>query len=210
MIRVKILIIFFKSSFVLFFLVLAIISTIKSRRNKTSIWSSFSLAQNIKNLFQDEIKDDSTAYLRGVRTIAFFVTAFMHIILACLYYPSTNSKDVYDYYNGSYKLVVSQAPAGASLCTMITSFLLTRTLWKMIEMKRLNIPLLYIYRYLRIVPLIFFLMVVEKFVMQEWISTFLEAPYFFPNQFSRIFKYYWMPLLQIQNYFVDIRETVST
>jgi peptidoglycan/LPS O-acetylase OafA/YrhL len=131
------------------------------------------------------------------------------MMLASLYIPSSNSQNVLEYHQGEYKMVVSQGPAGGTFCLMITSFLLTRALWKMLEHKKLNIPLLYISRYFRIVPLLFFVMVIERFIMQGWVSEFIGAPHFFPNQFSRIFKFYWLPLLQIQNYFADIKETVS-
>ncbi|XP_070497971.1 uncharacterized protein [Chironomus tepperi] len=197
----------FGISFVLFFIILAIVSTIKSYRNQESIYSSFSLTRNLKNLIYDENNDDTIAYLRGIKTISHYVTAFIHMILASLYIPTRNSQNILAYHQGEYEMVISQGPAGTTFCQMITSFLLTRALWKLLELKRLNIPMMYIYRYLRIVPLLFFVMVVERFIMQGWVSEFIEAPYFFPNQFTKAYKLYWLPLLQIQNYFVDLKET---
>lgn len=196
-------------SFVLFFFLLAIFSTIKNLRNKGTIYSSFCIIENVKSIFHDESKDETVAYLRGVKAIGYLVTGFVHMILASLYYPSTNSKNVLEYHKGAFELVSSQGGGGASMCTIITSFLLTRALWKLMELKRLNLPLLFIYRYFRIMPLLFFVLVIEKFIMIDWISTFVQAPYFFSNQFSTIFKYYWLPLLNIQNYFVEIKEAVS-
>ncbi|XP_070492985.1 uncharacterized protein [Chironomus tepperi] len=198
---------FFGISFVLFFIILAIVSTIKSYRNPESIYLSFSLTRNLKNLIYDENNDDTIAYLRGIKTISHYVTAFIHMILASLYIPTNNSQNILAYHQGEYEMVISQGPAGTTFCQMITSFLLTRALWKLLELKRLNIPMMYIYRYLRIVPLLFFVMVVERFIMQGWVSEFVEAPYFFPNQFTKAYKLYWLPLLQIQNYFVDLKET---
>ena len=191
-------------------MILAIVSTIKSYRNQESIYSSFSLIRNIKNLFHDEYNDDTIAYLRGIKTISLYISTFVHLIILSFYVPTKNSQNILAYHQGEYEMVISQGPAGAVFCQLITSFLLTRALWKMLDHKKMNIPMLYIYRYFRIVPILVFVMVVEKFIIQGWLSELIEAPYFFPNQFSSIYKFFWLPLLQVQNYFIDLKESVST
>lgn len=196
-------------SFVLFFFLLAIYSTIRNFRYKRTIYSSFCIIENFKNLLHDENKDERVAFIRGIKVFGSLIIGFIHMILASVYFPSTNPKDVLDHHVGAFEIIISQAGAGAVMCMIIANFLTTRVLWKLMELKRLNFPLMFIYRYLRIIPLLFFVLIIEKFIMIDWVSTFVQAPYFFPNQFPKIFKNFWLPLLNIQNYFIDMKNAVS-
>ena len=200
----------FGMSIILFILALALFSTIKCRKNKSTIFSSFCLVRNFKNLFIDENRDETFRYIRGLKALTFLSSAIIHAFVCVPYIPSNNPEKVTKFYSEHVGLFMTLAMPASTLFWFITHFFITINLWKVLNKKgSFNIWKLYVYRYLRITPTMLFFLVIHKFVMQNWVATILQRPHFFPNVYFRNYKFYWLPLLHLQNYFVDVRETVS-
>ena len=69
--------------------------------------------------------------------------------------------------------------------------------------------MLYIYRCISVIPSLFFILCIEKFIIHNWLSQFINAPFFYPSQMEKICSNLWMPLTFLQNYMHSLTEGVS-
>jgi len=197
--------------FSILFMVLAMIlfSTIKNYKKKSPFFSSFCIIQNFKNLFIDENRDSSIQYVRGIKTALLLTAVILHTFICTTYFLSKTPEKVTKFFNKHIGLFMTLTINGPTMFIFITTFMATRIFWMILERKgSLNLLMVYAYRYLRLTPVILFFLFIQKFIMEGWIAEILQTHAFFPKVYFRSFKYYWLPLLHIQNYFIEIRESV--
>lgn len=208
----------------LIILALFILTLLSSFASQKSILRSFSLISNIKS-FMKIREDESLSYLRGIKTISYMSVIFLHVLLFSYYFPSRNSKDLYDIQGGFAKNTMVASFSGLSVCYTIGSLLATKAIVKLLKMweiiiyllkitknifsKKFNIPMLYIYRCISVIPSLFFILFIEKFIIHNWLSQFINAPFFYPSQMEKICSNLWMPLTFLQNYMHSLTEGVS-
>lgn len=68
--------------------------------------------------------------------------------------------------------------------------------------KRLNLPLMYVYRLFRFIPLLVFFLVMEKLLMEGFVYKLFQSPTRLESKWRDGFPTYWLPLTFIQN-FID-------
>jgi peptidoglycan/LPS O-acetylase OafA/YrhL len=95
-------------------------------------------------------------------------------------------------------------PVAVDTFFAIGGMLLTRSMLSQIDRKRLNIPKLYLHRYLRITPVLAFLILIVLSINKF----FGDGP-FYKEHLSWIFnenceKNWWVPFFHIQNYYVPL------
>lgn len=66
--------------------------------------------------------------------------------------------------------------------------------------------MLYFYRCISVIPSLFFVLFIEKFIIHNWLSKFIHAPFFYPSQMEKICSNLWMPLTFVQNYLYSLTE----
>ena len=106
---------------------------LSSFASQKSILRSFSLIANIKSFIKIR-EDESLSYLRGIKAFSYISVIFLHVLLFSYYFPSRNSKDLYDIQEGFAKNTMVASFSGLSVCYTIGSLLATKAIVKLLKM----------------------------------------------------------------------------
>lgn len=165
------------------------------------------MKQNFKNLIGPYKFFDELGFLKGYRAIPLCTLFWGHTLITNLHNPTNNPKDTYDAFNGSIKTFAAFIPVGPGWFITISSLLSTKVLWNAFEKgHKINYGMFYISRYLKIAVPIFFLIMIDKFIIKDWIGTFVQTPVYYPQKDTSPF----LPLTFIQNYIWNMSDYVSS
>jgi peptidoglycan/LPS O-acetylase OafA/YrhL len=188
----------------------------KSAEKPHDLYSAFSVHKNGKTLFHIESKAGKSSYLQclsGLRTLA-----MLHILLGHRFewvraYPMINANILApggEWMTSFVSAFVAIHPIAVDTFFVIGGFLLSRSMLSQIENGKLNIPKLYLHRYLRITPvyafLILFVVSVFKFMGDGplWRSTING------NFVTTCQDNWWPALLHIQNYHSSMESVIQS
>lgn len=182
------------------------IITLKQKRDCDELLSSFSIIRNGRKLFHIETGDGKFySCLSGLRTFAMFHILFGHFAsYSSKHVPMINLQTVKvdgDWSKSFVGAFWAVHPMAVDTFFVMTGMLLTRSLLIQIEKGRLNIPKLYLHRYLRITPVLAFLILISLSIMKYFGETPLYSQVYHNIFKRRCEKNWWAALLHIQNYY---------
>ncbi|XP_046738162.1 nose resistant to fluoxetine protein 6-like [Diprion similis] len=144
---------------VIAFMIACTVCDFASRRKPTeasslmNTLSKFSLYTNALAVLSTEVKPDSLQSLDGIRVLSMCWVVLGHRFLTSSIRPIVNLFEVYEWSNSWTSLYLEAAPLAVETFFVVGGFLMAYLLLKTMKSgKRINWPLLYLRRYLRLTP----------------------------------------------------------
>ncbi|XP_055608118.1 nose resistant to fluoxetine protein 6-like [Uranotaenia lowii] len=182
---------------------------IRSRQPRMAL-AMFSLYSNGLKLFQVVLKERSHLdyykkseqidCLNGIRVLSMVWIVFCHNYLMVIVAPNVNPISVFDWVRSYHSMIVVAATVSVDSFFLMSGMLVCWSLLKELNRSsRLNLPLMYLHRYLRLTPPFAALILLTATVLKYfgsgpfWNSTLLGME-------QACDKYWWSALLYLQNY----------
>ena len=182
-------------------------SSLKKDNKKTPMNSAFCIVQNLRNIFRQSTNSDDFPFLNGFRSVQLFIVFSGHTILTNLYIPTSDPKNTLDAFNSQFKVFAAFLPISAGFFLMLSSFLFSKFIWNSFEKgHKINFWMLFVNRYLRISVPMLFLIIIDKYLVNDLIGTVVQSPVYFPKSYNFLF----LPLTNTQNYIWNLVDYVST
>ncbi|KAL7051624.1 hypothetical protein ACKWTF_004536 [Chironomus riparius] len=178
-------------------------------KNQTpcELYSAFSIYKNGKKLFDTKRGHSKSIIhcLPGLRTLSMLQIMLGHRYEAISQlYPNINSNYFAvggPWQNTIWSAFVNIHPIAVDTFFVLGGCLLARSILNLIEKGKLNIPKLYLHRYMRVMPVLAFLLLIiisvyKMFGIGPYYKYMTERVHV-----NRCKMYYWTTLLHIQNYY---------
>lgn len=174
--------------------------------NKSPYLIAFSVPSNAEKLFSfSKGSKNSIECLNGIRVISMIWVIYGHSFASNMAVPKINFIDYIKWTRTFFSVFTHNAFISVDSFFFLSGLLLSWIGMKEIEKRkgRINVPLMYLHRYLRLTPMVAFIML---YVM-SLLKFFGDGP-LFDDYLSRATDkceiYWWMNLLYIQNYAADV------
>ncbi|CAG9801151.1 unnamed protein product [Chironomus riparius] len=177
-------------------------------KNQTpcELYSAFSIYKNGKKLFDTKRGHSKSIIhcLPGLRTFSMFQIMLGHRYGWTRGFPNINTNDYTA--NGIWQKTIWSAivnihPIAVDTFFVLGGCLLARSIFNSIEKGKFNIPKMYLHRYMRVMPVLAFLILIVVSIYKM----FGDGPFYeFTTRGAQIDhckQYYWAALLHIQNYY---------
>lgn len=169
---------------------------------------AFSVTSNASKLFHiSSLKTENISCINGIRVLSIIWVIFGHTYFYALRVPLINTFSIVPWIHSFFSLFIQNGVLAVDTFFFLSGCLVSFIGFKKLEASRkLNIPMMYIHRYLRITPLVAFAML----FLVSIFKFFGRGPFwdgFVDGMSSTCEKYWWRNLLYIQNYF-EITEMV--
>ncbi|XP_078598033.1 nose resistant to fluoxetine protein 6-like [Branchiostoma floridae x Branchiostoma japonicum] len=130
----------------------------------------FSLRKNVANLLSTEQPPDSIQCLHGIRVISMSLIIFGHTYIIVFFGPTAdNQLNFRDFIES----ITVRAITGAFLVIPVDTFfflsglLMAYLLLQQMNKKSINYPMLYVYRYFRLTPVVLFVMMITAWMVPQ-------------------------------------------
>lgn len=174
--------------------------------NKSPYLMAFSVTSNAEKLFHisNGKKKNNIDCLNGIRVLSMIWVMYGHSFTSNLMVPKINFIDYIKWTRTFFSLFTHNSFIAVDSFFFLSGLLLSWMGMKEIEKRkgRINVPLMYLHRYLRLTPMVAFIML---FIM-SLLKFFGDGPLFddFIKQGTlKCETNWWMNLLYIQNYAAD-------
>ena len=128
-----------------------------------------------------------------------------HTAVTDFYSPPNNPKNTIDAFYGPVKFLSSCIPIGPGWFILTSSLLFTNFLWNAFEKgHKVNYLSLFVIRFIKLAVPMLFLIIIDKYIIKDWIATFVQTPVHYPQKDTNDF----LPLTFIQNYIWNLDDYV--
>ncbi|KAL5279045.1 hypothetical protein ACFFRR_003581 [Megaselia abdita] len=176
---------------------------LSSGDSRNRILMAFSVPSNAGKLFKISSKksENNIDCINGIRVLSIIWIIFGHTYFYALRVPLINTFTLIPWIRSFYSLFVQNGVIAVDTFFFLSGLLVTWIGIKELEKcQKLNVPLMYLHRYIRLTPLVAFAMlflvsILKFFGSGPFWSTFVDG------MSSTCEKYWWRNILYIQNYF---------
>ncbi|XP_058454323.1 nose resistant to fluoxetine protein 6-like [Malaya genurostris] len=139
--------------------------------------------------------------LNGIRVLSMVWIIFCHNYLMLIASPLDNAIAIYDWIKSYHSMLVAAATVSVDSFFVLSGMLVCWSIMKELEKKRkLNLPLMYVHRYLRLTPALAALVLLSATLLKY----FGSGPFWSGSAVATLSdpceKYWWSALLYVQNY----------
>ncbi|KAK5645104.1 hypothetical protein RI129_006404 [Pyrocoelia pectoralis] len=165
------------------------------------LFMAFSVLRNGKKLISTPENPNEISCLAGVRVICLFLITFSHIYLQQTNFPLINFAELYRSRGAPFFLFISSSQLTVDVFLLLSGLMISYLfLLSSIKGHRLNIPLFYLHRILRLSPLSITVMAIYMFLMK-----YMGSGPLWPRCYEMEAKVceitWWKTLFYIQNFF---------
>jgi peptidoglycan/LPS O-acetylase OafA/YrhL len=164
--------------------------------DQPGLFKASSIFENLKTVWQTR-PDAKSNYLSGIKAVCYLNIFTNHFILVNSFFPSQNPRKIAELMNSTWLPTLFRLMDNVDTFIFISGMLLTRSVLKDIKNGKLNIWRVYLRRYLRLTPLLIFLLLtmVPSFQLGS------NSPIANMKVHERkCFECWWTLLLHVQNF----------
>ncbi|XP_055380599.1 nose resistant to fluoxetine protein 6-like [Condylostylus longicornis] len=179
--------------------------SMKKGNGYSKILTAFSIKKNGKHLFKIQSNHDDHSNhihiecIHGIRVLTIIWIVFLHEYTFSYGLNFINRIDYVNWSRTLYSMVIQFGNISVDTFFVISGCLLTLSAFKEMNFRngKLNVPLMYLHRYIRLTPLVAILVL----IMVSLYRYFGDGPYWNPNHIIDLCeRNWWSTLLYIHNY----------
>lgn len=180
-----------------------------TNRNKSEVCLAFSFYTNGRKLlsYKKSKSPDAIDCVNGIRVLTTQWVVIGHVFIMYVFLPTRNKTSILTFTSEYHNMYILSAFISVDTFFVLSGLFVSISMLKHLEKTkgRMNVPLLFLHRYLRLTPLLIMTILFSMSLLR-----FLGSGPLWPNMIETLNtfceRYWWSALLYVQNY-VNTKET---